>query len=225
MVVSAEPQAFCSKETCGIFTVDLYIDDKKVKGASALLAKRRIQLAQQPDASEFEKLVKPHIDTLYRLAYRLTGNAADAEDLVQDVLVKIYPRRQQVTQVEKLRPWLGKVLYRLFIDQKRRAARSPLRLLKFGKKDRNEQNDTLKNIPAEGPGPVEIFDQQLTYKKILDALNLLNENQRHLCILHDIEGYTLNELVDFFEIPIGTLKSRLHRARASLRKKLNDGTF
>lgn len=161
---------------------------------------------------------------MYRLAYRLTGNTADSEDLVQDVLVKIYPRRKELAQMEKLRPWLARVLYRLFIDQQRRAARSPLRLLKFGKTT-DDRYDALNDFPSDEPGPAEIVDQRLTYSRILRAMNLLNDDQRHLCILHDVEGYTLNEIVEIFGTPIGTLKSRLHRARALLRKKLNDGTF
>ena len=178
------------------------------------------------DAEKFEILITPHIKNMYRLAYRFTGNTADAEDLVQDVLVKIYPRRDEVFRIEKLRPWLVKILYRVFVDQHRRAARSPLRLLKFTGNGINDLFDeTVKNIPSEDPGPAEIFDRQLTYSKILWALAVLNDDQRHLCILHDVEGYTLNELVDILNAPLGTLKSRLHRARAALRQKLNKGTF
>lgn len=188
---------------------------------------RVINLARQhfSDSEEFEKLISPHLNNMYRLAYRFTGNTADSEDLVQDVLVKIYPRRQQVFRIEKLRPWLAKILYRLFIDQHRRATRSPLRLLKFSVKESYERENTIENVPAENPGPAEIIDQQLSYSKIMQALDGLNDDQRHLCILHDVEGYTLNELVDILNSPLGTLKSRLHRARATLRRKLNRGTF
>ncbi len=161
---------------------------------------------------------------MYQLAYRLTGSMADAEDLVQDVLVKIYPRRRELPEVKKLRPWLARVLYTLFVDQKRRAARSPLRLLRFTKKNENGQ-DALHDIPSDDPGPAEILDRRFTYAEIQQALKTLNEDQRHLCILHDMEGYTLNELTEILSTPIGTLKSRLHRARAILRKILNKGTF
>lgn len=178
------------------------------------------------DAEEFEILITPHIKNMYRMAYRFTGNTADAEDLVQDVLVKIYPRRHEVFRIEKLRPWLVKILYRIFLDQHRRGTRSPLRLLKFTGNDNHELLDeTVKNIPSKNPGPAEIVDQQLTYSKILRALDLLNDDQRHLCILHDVEGYTLNELVDILNAPLGTLKSRLHRARAALRQKLKKEPF
>ncbi|MCB2183744.1 MAG: RNA polymerase sigma factor [Desulfobulbaceae bacterium] len=177
------------------------------------------------DADEFEMLVTPHIENMYRLAYRFTGNTADAEDLVQDVLVKVYPRRQEVARIEKLRPWLVKILYRVFVDQHRRAVRSPLRLLKFTSSNDDDFDETLKNIPTEDPGPAEIIDRKLNYSRILQALDLLNDDQRHLCILHDVEGYTLSELVDILNVPLGTLKSRLHRARAALRQQLNRGTF
>ncbi|MFQ5488882.1 MAG: RNA polymerase sigma factor, partial [Gammaproteobacteria bacterium] len=76
--------------------------------------------SKRADQAHFERLLRPHLEQLYRLAYRFTGNATDAEDLVQDLLIKIYPRREELKQVEKLRPWLARVMYNLFIDHKRR---------------------------------------------------------------------------------------------------------
>ncbi|MEW6518056.1 MAG: RNA polymerase sigma factor [Desulfurivibrio sp.] len=173
--------------------------------------------------SEFEKILHPYILKLYRVAYRLCGSAADAEDLVQDVLVKVYPKRQTLGSLENPGPWLVKVMYRTFIDQRRRLARSPLHLQQCSNDEEN--NSLLESIPSEHRGPEEISENNQVREKLMRAINSLNLDQKHLCILHDVEGYTLNELEDILDTPIGTLKSRLHRARASLRKILQHETF
>lgn len=173
--------------------------------------------------SEFETLLKPHLMRMYSLAYRLTGSSAEAEDLVQDVLVKIYPKRQDLHHIEKFRPWLGRVLYTTFIDQYRRTRNSPLRLVVSSFPD--DQAESFDAIPTGRPNPEEYFEKDQTRKTIQRAMQSLNEDQRHLCMLHDVEGYTLSEIEIILEVPIGTLKSRLHRAREKLRKILQDETF
>ncbi len=76
--------------------------------------------------AQFEKLVSPHFNNLYKLAYRLTGQRDNAEDLVQDLLLKIYPRLEEMQGIDKLAAWLSRVLYRLFIDQYRQQQRQPI---------------------------------------------------------------------------------------------------
>lgn len=80
-------------------------------------------------AGQFEQLLEPHLHHLYQLAYRFCNNQADAEDLVQDVVVKLLPRTGEMARIEKLRPWLAKVLYRQFVDRYRQNERSPLNLV------------------------------------------------------------------------------------------------
>src|SRR5947208_16187330 len=76
-------------------------------------------------ASKFEDLLRPQVEYLYRLAWRFTGSVADAEDLVQDLLLKLYPRTRELLDIEHLRPWLAKVLYRQYIDFVREQAHPP----------------------------------------------------------------------------------------------------
>ena len=177
------------------------------------------------DATRFETMLRPHVSALYRAAFRFAGNSADAEDLIQDVMVKLYPKRDQLATVEKLRPWLMTVLYRTFVDSKRRSDRSPLTLVGNTKYGDEEGRDYFESVPSGNPGPGEIMENMLVGGRVKTALAQLGEDQRALCILHDMEGYTLTELEEMLEVPLGTLKSRLHRARARLRKLLSDGTF
>ena len=107
--------------------------------------------------SSFEALLQPHVAVLYRHAFRLTGNVSDAEDLVQDLLVKLYPRRRELTKIEKLRPWLFKVLYRLFIDQRRKASRNPLHLVS-GEEKSDSFQESFDQTANEHPDAEEIFE-------------------------------------------------------------------
>ena len=169
----------------------------------------------QSEHEQFEALLQPHLQQLYKLAYRFTGQRADAEDLVQDVVLKLYPRLQEMQKIERLGPWMARVLYRHFIDRVRSKQRSPLYLV-------NKDEPVLDEHKDEKPGPAENVEAALLQNRLLEALNQLNEDQHALMILHDVEGYTLNEIQSMFDVSIGTLKSRLHRARSRLRELLEN---
>lgn len=169
----------------------------------------------QSEHEQFEKLLQPHLHQLYKLAYRFTGQRADAEDLVQDVVLKLYPRMREMQKIEQLSPWLARVLYRHFVDRVRSRQRSPLHLVDENESDLDEREDAI----AE---PTENVEAVLLQHRLQQALNQLNEDQRALMILHDVEGYTLNEIHGMHDVSIGTLKSRLSRARSRLRELLKN---
>jgi len=171
----------------------------------------------RPAASNFEDLLRPQVDYLYRLAWRFTGSVADAEDLVQDVLVKLFPRTQELLEIERLRPWLARVLYRQYVDSVRRQARSPIVRLVTGT---DGEDDPLDALPSVKEGPEEHAERSGLRRRILAALERLNPEQRAVVAMHDVEGYSLEELETILETPLGTLKSRLHRARQRLRALL-----
>jgi RNA polymerase sigma-70 factor (ECF subfamily) len=173
-------------------------------------------------ASKFEELMRPQVEFLHRLAWRFTGSVADAEDLVQDVLLKLYPRREELAGIEQLRPWLAKVLYRQFVDFARRQARAPFSALAEGAQD---QDDPLDAVAAPDDGPDAHAERGEWRDRILAALGQLNPEQRAVVVMHDVEGYSLEELEPLLEAPLGTLKSRLHRARQRLRAHLGMEPF
>lgn len=173
-----------------------------------------LAMRRRGSAAGFDALVSPHLVRLYRLAYRFTGAPEDAEDLVQALLVKLIPQQQKLAQVEQLGPWLARSLYHLYVDQLRRRSISPLDL---GDGDGGE---ALEALATEPTAPEDAVEQLLTQERVAAAVAQLPDEQRMLIAWHDIEGYTLEELADRHHIPIGTLKSRLHRARARLRRML-----
>ena len=166
--------------------------------------------------------MRPQVEFLHRLAWRFTGSTADAEDLVQEVLLKLYPRTEQLAAIERLRPWLAKVLYRQTVDFVRQRARSPV---SGSAEDEQNGGDPLDAAAAVEEGPDGHAERGEWRDRILVALGQLNPEQRAVVAMHDVEGYSLEELEPILQAPLGTLKSRLHRARQRLRALLGMEPF
>ena len=169
----------------------------------------------------FERLVRPHFDRLYRLAWRLTGSKAEAEDLFQELLIKAFGKLDELVHIEEPGSWLCRVMYNLFIDEQRRFKRRRMMTVEEGQL----AGEGLAGLPAEGDPD---YDSQRIEKieRLDSALEQLSDEHRIVVLLHDTEGYKMTEIQELTGIPVGTVKSRLHRARARLREILTaDGTL
>jgi RNA polymerase sigma factor (sigma-70 family) len=171
---------------------------------------------QGRNAGAFENALRPHIRPLYRLALHYCGNSQEAEELLQELLYRLYMRQSEVLAVEKLRPWLARVLYNLFVDRFRREQLRPSAFSELGWEEESSNEASAIAIQADEQ-PEREFEQGLTRERLLASLQKLPPPQRMLLLMHDVEEYTLNELETILETPLGTLKSRLHRARERLR--------
>lgn len=169
----------------------------------------------------FERLVRPHFDRLYRLAWRLTGAKAEADDLFQELLIKAYGKLDDLVDLDEPGSWLCRVMYNLFIDEQRRFARRRMHTVEEGQL----AGDGLDNLP--GSDSPEVNNERLERIQRLDtALAQLSDEHRIVVLLHDTEGYKMSEIEELTGVPVGTVKSRLHRARARLREILvADGTI
>ncbi len=178
-------------------------------------------MSSHDDAALFEQLLRPHLPRLFRLACRLTSSKVDADDLFQDVLTRLYPRLSELQNLEHAASWLARVMYNHFIDDQRRSARRRLRVVE----ESSLAGGSIEALGSTGDNlHGAVWREQI---QTLDrALNMLSEEHRLVIMLHDAEGYKLKEIQEITGDPLGTIKSRLHRARARLREILpDDGTF
>jgi len=174
---------------------------------SASLASRSGEAAQtrQTLDQRFEREALPHMKSLYATAYRLTRNAADAEDLVQETYLRAYRAFEGYTPDTNARAWLYTILYRVRADHYRRVGRSP------------------QTVELEGEGPGVAPPQEALARgqeEVARALAALPESFRSAVVLRDMQDFSYEEIASILEIPIGTVMSRIHRGRALLRKAL-----
>lgn len=169
----------------------------------------------------FERLVRPHFDRLYRLAWRLTGAKAEAEDLFQELLIKAFGKLDDLVEIDEPGSWLCRVMYNLFIDERRRFARRRMHMVEEGQL----AGDGLAGLPGND-NPLHDNERLEKLRHLDAALAQLSDEHRVVVLLHDTEGYKLTEIQALTGVPVGTVKSRLHRARARLREiLLADGTI
>lgn len=164
--------------------------------------------------AHFEAIVRPHLKSLYQTAYRFCANQADAEDLIQDLLLKLYPKYPELIKIESPKSWMARVLYHLYIDKIRQNDRRPDIAVDI------DPDVVIDDFQCKYSTPELDLDNSLIQDEIISAMQGLNADQKALVVLHDMEEYTLPELSKMLDTPVGTLKSRLHRARASLRETL-----
>ena len=170
--------------------------------------------------ASFDKLLRPQLERLFRLAFRLAGSKAEAEDLFQDVLLKAYTRLDDLLEVREPGPWLSRVMYNHFIDNRRRFARARL----FSVTEGQLGEPGIESLPGQ-LDPERDAERLDNIMRLERALAALSDEHRLAVLLHDTEGYKLEEIHQITGDPVGTIKSRLHRARARLREILAaDGT-
>ncbi len=169
----------------------------------------------------FERLVRPHFDRLYRLAWRLAGQKAEADDLFQELLIKAYGMLDDLVEIDDPGSWLSRVMYNLFIDEQRRFSRRRMRVVEEGQLS----GEGLASFAGD-ENPATDHEQLEKIRRLDEALGQLSDDHRIVVMLHDTEGYKLSEIEELTGVPVGTVKSRLHRARARLREILvADGTI
>jgi RNA polymerase sigma factor (sigma-70 family) len=158
----------------------------------------------------WEDVVRDHSARVYRLAYRLTGNTHDAEDLTQEVFVRVF-RSLGSYSPGTFEGWLHRITTNLFLDMARRRQR--IRFEGLGE-------ETAARIGGAEPTPAQVFDDRHFDGDVQAALKALPPEYRAAVILCDIEGLSYEEIADTLGIKLGTVRSRIHRGRAQLREAL-----
>jgi len=167
-------------------------------------------------AEAFEGLLEPHLDALYRTARRMTRNMDDAEDLVQDTALRAFRAFEQFEPGTNFRAWVFRVLTTTFINRQRALGRQPV----VETVDEERAASVYDGIADEGPTPEAAVLANLTVTDIISAMDTLPREFAAVVQMADAEGLDYSEIANALSIPIGTVRSRLHRGRRLLRKAL-----
>jgi len=159
------------------------------------------------------------------MAYRWSRSEHDAEDIVQEVLIRLADRVEEMQAIEQLRPWLLKCVYRRFVDGHRSQSSSPISTDSELNSSANDEDEDYQSVTQNFADSHDEFAQMLDSDALVMALESLDDAHRAVILLHDLEGYTAVEVSEIIEEKIGTVKSRLHRAREKLKNILINGTF
>jgi RNA polymerase sigma-70 factor (ECF subfamily) len=179
-----------------------------------------IRQAQSGDVRAFEELVGIYQDKIVTLSYYLTGNQSDAQDLAQEVFVQAYTKLRSFRREADLGTWLHRIAMNLWSNMRRRQKFSNMLSLDYPVQ--TEEGEFVRSVASDDPGgdPEEAFEGKELRESVRDALRSLSEEYRIVLVLREIEGYSYEEIARIAGCSLGTVKSRLSRARQALREKI-----
>jgi len=170
-------------------------------------------------AKVFSDEFMPHINSMYNFAYRLTLDADDAKDLLQDTYLKAFRFIDSFQQGTNAKAWLFRILKNSFINDYRKKSKEPSKVDYQEVESYYNSEDVDRQITPDLR--VEALNNMIG-DEISNALNALDVDFRTVIILCDLEGFKYEEMAKILDIPIGTVRSRLHRARNLLKEKLSE---
>lgn len=170
---------------------------------------------------EFERVALVHLDLLYNTAYRMTGNVHDAEDLVQETFARAFRFFDRFTKGTNCKAWLFKIMRNNFINRLRRSARGPS-TVSFEKIEGWLASEVAASDLSSSESDLSPDLDELVEDDVKHALESLPTEYRLAVILSDISGFSYREIAEIMGTPIGTVRSRLSRARGFLQKRLYD---
>lgn len=170
---------------------------------------------------DFTAQALPLLDQLYATAYRFTGNAADAQDLLQDTFVRAFSSFHTFTPGTNLKAWMYRILQNTFINTYRRQQRRPQEVESENVTDWEMYQASSHDPTGLRSAEAEAFNS-LTDSVVVQALEEMPVTYREAVVLADVEGFSYQEIAEIMGTPPGTVMSRIHRGRAMLRKRLTD---
>jgi RNA polymerase sigma-70 factor (ECF subfamily) len=158
---------------------------------------------------ELIEILTPYKNKMFRYAFSIVGNRYEAEDVVQEAIIKIWKRMDKFSEIDNKEAWVITIVRNLSIDKVRAKK----------KKQTSDINDYY-HISDNSPAPDITLEQKDAVIKVAEIMESLNETQREIITLRDIEGYTYQEIADIMELKVDQVKVYLFRARKILREKL-----
>lgn len=179
-----------------------------------------VRRCKQGQREAFDILVEKYYKKIYNLSYRFVGDSEEANDLAQEIFAAAYQNLKRFRGDAKFSTWLfqiaanrGKNRFKYLKRRGYFANRAP--------RDGDDEKDALqREIPDDSMNPEKIFASKQIRRIVQDAINDLEPDHKEIVILRDIEGFSYDEIAQILNLPEGTTKSRLHRARMVVKEKL-----
>jgi len=178
-----------------------------------------IELCQQGDKNAFDALIRKYEQRAYQYAYRLTSNQDEASDIVADAFVRVYSALKNFRGQSSFGTWLYRILTNCYLDMRKR--------------ERNRRHESLeatlqldngevqRQFEDESDGPSELLERNARETAVQGALGNMPEYQQAMLVMYHVEMLSYEEISEALDLPIGTVKSRLNRARVALRDHLS----
>lgn len=180
--------------------------------------KHLLRLAREGDNDAIDQLLQEHFKSIYNLAYRLTGNYDDAQDVISEAFLRVYNALPRFRGDANFSTWLYRIVMNVFLDErKKRRLRQHDSLEAMVQLDEGE---VQRQIEDDSPGPIEAIERGEEAVIVQRAVLALPEAQRTMIALYHFQELSYEEIAAIMKLPIGTVKSRLNRARLALKSKL-----
>lgn len=178
-------------------------------------------LAPDPPLADwdFETAALPFLDSLYNMAFRLTRNAEDAQDLVQETYLKAYKYYDKFTKGTNLKAWLFRIMKNTFINSYRKKQNQPSQSA-FSDIEDSFESMLSDEVNRKHKDPEQQFLDQMLDEDVQNALDSLREDYRMVILLVDLESFSYKEAAEILDVPVGTVMSRLYRGRRQLENTL-----
>jgi RNA polymerase sigma-70 factor (ECF subfamily) len=198
-------------------TEDGLEEEPQLQGADA-----QVRNLTPEDKARFQRDALPILDSLYAGALRMTRNAADAEDLVQETMLRAYRSFHRFQEGTNLKAWLFRIMTNAYINTYRKKQREPQKVSQDDAEEFDLYQELKDHEGAYAETPETIVLAGLLDSDIVEAIDDLPDQFRMAVILSDIEGFSYAEMAEIMDVPLGTVMSRLHRGRKALQKRLFD---
>ncbi len=179
-----------------------------------------LQRAQAGDAAAFERLVEPHIPRMYNYIARMTGDPAEADDLMQDALLRAYRALGSFRGGATFQTWLYRIATNICVDALRRRRRQGARTFSLDDPLDVAEGQVTRDVADHASDPQQLAEVGELQEEVVKAIGELSPKLRSVVVLFDLEGLTYEQIAQALGLPLGTVKSRLFNARVRLRELL-----
>lgn len=179
-----------------------------------------VEQSRKGNVDAFEELIKDYKRVAYNIALRVLRNVEDAEDASQEALIKVYKNIQNFNMQSTFKVWMYRIVVNTCLDFKRKKTINAVSIDE--NIDLGENSEVHREIADDSGNPDALVEKNFNSKLVNDAVNKLDDDYKTIIVLRDIQGFSYSEIAEILSCNLGTVKSRLNRARKSLKEILEN---